>query len=77
MIGYNLKRLREERGISQQALGSAAQLPSSAHVSHIESGRIGDPSSTTLKKLSDALGVPMASLFAAVPDTGSADGGAA
>jgi transcriptional regulator with XRE-family HTH domain len=63
VIAYNLRRLREAAGLSQQALGEAAGLASNAHVSHIESGRIDDPNTKTLRSLARALGVELSELF--------------
>lgn len=63
VIAHNLRRLREAAGLSQQALGEAAGLPSNAHVSHIESGRIDDPNTKTLRSLAKALGVELAEFF--------------
>ena len=48
--------------MSQHALSVAAGL-SSAHVNHIESGRIPDPGIKTLRNLAKALGVELSELF--------------
>lgn len=67
-IAYNLRRLRENAGLSQQALGRAAGLTSTAHVSHIESERIPNPSTKTLKDLATALGVELSEFFVEPPN---------
>jgi transcriptional regulator with XRE-family HTH domain len=55
-----MRRLRLDRGLTLSALAEAADL-SLPYVSQLESGtRKGSP--TTVKRLADALGVPVAEL---------------
>ncbi len=53
-FGRRLRELREERGITQEALGSKAQI-SPLMVSHFETGRRQTPSIESLIKLANAL----------------------
>jgi transcriptional regulator with XRE-family HTH domain len=62
-IGGNLKRLREARDLSQQALAIAAGL-SVGVVSHTEQGQAGSPRIATLSALARALGVRVEELLA-------------
>lgn len=57
-----VKKLREEQGLTQAALGKKAGV-TEAYVSMIESGVRKNPSLPTLKKLARALGVPVGSLL--------------
>ena len=60
-LGERVKALRMERGLQQRQLAEKADLTPSL-VSQIESGRL-TPSLNTLRRLADALGVTIASLF--------------
>lgn len=60
--GRRLRRLRQQRGLSQRALARAAGV-SNATVSLIESGRT-DPSLGMLKRILDALETSVADFFA-------------
>src|SRR5262245_10811048 len=64
-LGSWIKALRLERDLQQRQLAEKAELTPSM-VSQIESGRL-TPSLNTLGKIATALGVPIASLFDAVP----------
>jgi transcriptional regulator with XRE-family HTH domain len=55
-----LKRLREERGISQERLASDANITSSA-LSRIERG-LNNPRWTTLKRIANALEISLVDL---------------
>jgi transcriptional regulator with XRE-family HTH domain len=57
----NLRRLREERGLSQERLGEAANVHMT-HVSKIERGQC-EPGVRTVSKLASALRVPAGALF--------------
>jgi transcriptional regulator with XRE-family HTH domain len=57
----NLRRLRTERGITQEELGSRAGIQM-ADISRYETGNR-DPRVTTLARLADALGISIAELL--------------
>jgi transcriptional regulator with XRE-family HTH domain len=54
-LGNAIKRLREERGMSQEELGHAAEIHPT-WISHIESGR-NNPAWGSVKRIAAALGV--------------------
>ena len=56
MLKQNLKRIRKQTGLTQQALAQKSGV-SMAEVQYLEQGRIVDPSMSILKKLSKALNV--------------------
>jgi transcriptional regulator with XRE-family HTH domain len=60
MVGWNLRRLRLKRGLSQEAL--AGEQMDTAHVSRIERG-IENPTVVVLDKLAKALDVAVAEFF--------------
>ncbi len=64
-LGGRIRALRQERALQQRQLAEKADLTPSM-VSQIESGRL-TPSLNTLRKLADALGVPMGALFDGQP----------
>lgn len=64
-LGERVRALRMERGLQQRQLAEKADLTPSM-VSQIESGRL-TPSLNTLRRLADALGVTIASLFDGQP----------
>ena len=66
-VGEKLKALRKERGLTLQKVAASAGL-SKAFVGQIESGRA-NPSLASLKRVADALGIPLAALFES-PDGG-------
>ena len=55
-IGKNLKRLRKQRGLSQDRLSKLADVSYNT-VIKLESGGITNPTIETLQKLAKALGV--------------------
>ena len=61
-IGENLKRLREERALSQEALAKRAGVSRST-VASIEAGKYPGKDLETLEGLADGLGVPVAALL--------------
>lgn len=65
-VGANVRRLRLERGLTQEALADAAGLDRT-YVSGLERG-VRNPSLSTLSKLAAALDVPLARL---VEDAGA------
>jgi len=54
-IGMKIQRLREKRGLTQEALAKKTGL-SRGYLARLESGRH-DPSLSTLEKIAKALGV--------------------
>jgi transcriptional regulator with XRE-family HTH domain len=60
-LGSEVKRLREARGLTQQALADVAGV-NRVTVANIERGDA-DPTLVTLKALAKALGVPVATLL--------------
>ena len=61
IIGRNIKELRNERKISQQDLAEECNFEKS-NLARIESGRT-NPTVKTLFKISEALKIPLATLF--------------
>ncbi len=59
-MGWNLRRLRLKRGLSQEAL--AGEQMDTAHVSRIERG-VENPTIVVLDKLAKALGVNIPEFF--------------
>ena len=57
-----LKRLREEKGWSQQALADRVGV-SDAYIAMIERGKRQNPSLVLLRRLAKALGVPVTALL--------------
>ena len=62
ILGYNLKRLRKTAGLSQEALAEKAGM-SWAHLQQCETGGSW-PSTETIEKVSNALGVHQSALCA-------------
>ena len=61
-IGWNLRRLRTERGFSQERLALAAEIDRS-YVGRVERGRE-NVTVATLEAFATVLGVPVGALFA-------------
>lgn len=57
-----LRRLREQQGLSQKALGGRAKV-TDAYVAQLETGVRKNPSLAVLKRLAKALGVPVTDLL--------------
>jgi transcriptional regulator with XRE-family HTH domain len=62
IFAANLRRIRQERGLSQERLAHEAGL-NTTHVAKIERTER-EPGVRTVAKLANALGVPAAELFA-------------
>lgn len=62
MLGDNVKRARDERGMTQLQLAAAAGL-GIATISDIERGQITDPQLSTIEKLARVLGKPVGALL--------------
>jgi transcriptional regulator with XRE-family HTH domain len=60
-LGMTIKRLREQRGLTQEALAKKAHIHR-VYVAQIE-GQTKVPSLATLEKLAKALGVPVTELL--------------
>jgi transcriptional regulator with XRE-family HTH domain len=59
-LGLAIRRLRKERGMSQEALGHRADIHPT-WISHIESGR-NNPAWGSVRRIAAALDVPLAEL---------------
>ncbi|KAB2783175.1 MULTISPECIES: helix-turn-helix domain-containing protein [Brucella] len=64
-VGWNLRRLRVEKGISQDHLAFAAEVER-AYVGHLERGKK-NPTIVTLHKLATVLDCDVSELFAIPP----------
>lgn len=62
MLGDNIKKLREERGLDQEDVAKAAGV-SVAYISLIESNKRQNPSTKVLAKIANVLGVSVEELF--------------
>jgi transcriptional regulator with XRE-family HTH domain len=71
-LGAQLRRLREERKLSQEKLAELAGLHYK-YVGRVELGK-SDPGAYVLVRLAAALRVPIGELFEAVHPVGAADG---
>lgn len=60
-VGRRLREARLELGLTQKALGERAGVHD-VHVSRLEAGTL-DTRISTLRKISDALGIPLAGLL--------------
>lgn len=60
VFAANMKRIREEKGLSQEALGAEAGVHRT-YISGVER-RVRNPTITILGKIADGLGVPPALL---------------
>ena len=61
-FGMVLKRLREARGLTQQALADKAKV-TDAYIAMLETGVRTNPTIDTLKRLAKALKVPVTELL--------------
>ena len=61
-IGKNLKKLREQKGISQDRLSKQADISLNT-IAKLELEESPNPTIETLQKIAKALGVPVAELF--------------
>ena len=67
-LGPTLRRLRFEKGLSQEELAERLGMASHAHLSRLESGRK-QPTLEMLFRLADALGVKAWEIVKAMQDT--------
>jgi transcriptional regulator with XRE-family HTH domain len=58
-LGEQIKRLRQQRGLSQSALAEAAGLKGRGYVAKIEGGERVSPSMPVLERIAKALGVKL------------------
>lgn len=65
IVGANVRRLRKERGLSQESLAGEADL-AMRHLGRIERGE-GNPTVAVLGKLAEVLGVHPADLYMVEP----------
>lgn len=61
IVGKNIQRIRESKGISQQELAAKCNFEKS-NMSRLEAGRV-NPTLSTLEKVAKALDVSLAELF--------------
>jgi transcriptional regulator with XRE-family HTH domain len=64
-MGFNgkiLKKVREQKGVTQMQLCRALKLHQSLY-SKYERGKVKEPPATTIKQIADYLGVPYESFF--------------
>lgn len=73
LLGRRIRSERKARNLTQQELADAAGMDTT-HLSRIESGKA-VPSINVVKKLSDVLGLPIATLFADIPTSKVPDHG--
>ncbi len=66
-FGPNLRRIREQRGLSQSALAAAVGLRQN-HVSDLESGR-SQPYLSMAVRLSEALKIKLEKFLEKIPDS--------
>ena len=64
MIGPTIRKLRQERELSQETLASSAQV-SSGYLSKLERGVYKQPSFEVLSRIATALQIPVADLYRA------------
>lgn len=65
-VGEQIRYYRKKNGISQETLALIADV-NPAYVGQIERG-VKNPTINTLKKLTDTLGIDLATLFTPIPD---------
>lgn len=61
-LGARLRLLREERGLTQQALARAAGIATDM-VSRLENGHYASPGLRTLRRIADGLGLPVSAVL--------------
>jgi transcriptional regulator with XRE-family HTH domain len=61
-LGLRLRSLREERGLTQQALARAAGIATDM-VSRLENGHYSSPGLRTLLRIADGMGLPVSTLL--------------
>lgn len=65
-LAQRIRAVREERGLTQQAVARAAGIASDM-VSRLENGHYTSPGLRTLLRIADGMGVPLAALLPEVP----------
>lgn len=61
-LGHRVRSLREERGLTQQALARAAGIATDM-VSRLENGHYSSPGLRTLLRIADGMGLPVSALL--------------
>jgi transcriptional regulator with XRE-family HTH domain len=61
-LGHRLRTLREERGLTQQAVAKAAGIATDM-VSRLENGHYSSPGLRTLLRIADGMGITVATLL--------------
>ncbi len=62
LIGWNVQRLRKDRGLSQEELALRIETVAQSYVSFLEGGRR-NPTAVTLYLIAKSLGVGVGALF--------------
>lgn len=65
IVGKNIQKIRESKGISQQELAAKCNFEKS-NMSRLEAGRV-NPTLSTLEKVAKALDVTLAEIFTFFP----------
>ena len=65
-LGHRLRTIREERGLTQQAVARAAGIATDM-VSRLENGHYTSPGLRTLLRIADGMGISIAGLLPDVP----------
>ena len=65
-LAQRIRAVREERGLTQQAVARAAGIASDM-VSRLENGHYTSPGLRTLLRIADGMGVPLAALLPELP----------
>lgn len=66
-VGANVRRVRLEKGMTQDALAAASGLKK-PNISRLETGRGPAPNVITVKRVAEALGVPICQLIDPAPE---------
>lgn len=69
-LAHKIRTVREERGLTQQAVARAAGIASDM-ISRLENGHYTSPGLRTLVRIADGMGVSLAALLPEVPSTAS------
>jgi transcriptional regulator with XRE-family HTH domain len=65
-LGHRLRRLREERGLTQQAVAQAAGIATDM-VSRLENGHYSSPGLRTLLRIAEGMGISIAAMLPELP----------
>ena len=65
-LGHRLRRLREERGLTQHAVAAAAGIATDM-VSRLENGHYSSPGLRTLLRIAEGMGISIAAMLPELP----------